>query len=243
MPIITERILFQNEACIVINKIAGESSEAQYTVGDGEAKLFPVHRIDVPVTGCFLLAREKEAASFLSAAFSASAAIDKKAEERLVRKYYWAIVEMPADGNTLPETGTLLHWVCENHKLNKAFAVSELDEISEGQRKNNDPKKSMLHYRVVGKGERYLFLEIELVSGRHHQIRAQLAAIALHIKGDLKYGAKRSEKGGGIRLHAHSLSFPNPLEHGKIIKIETLPPVMDALWDAFKAELDKANSV
>jgi Pseudouridylate synthases, 23S RNA-specific len=89
-----------------------------------------------------------------------------------------------------------------------------------------------LRYRITGEGENYLFLEIELLSGRHHQIRAQLAKEGLHIKGDLKYGAKRSEKGGGIRLHARSLSFPDPLKKDGRIRVTANPPEPDNLWQS-----------
>ena len=96
----------------------------------------------------------------------------------------------------------------------------------------------MLRYRLAGQGDNYLFMDIELVTGRHHQIRAQLAAEGLHVKGDLKYGAKRSEKQGGIRLHAFSLAFPNPLNPDETIRVKALPPVMDTLWSAFHSVIN-----
>ncbi|MDR2103012.1 MAG: RNA pseudouridine synthase, partial [Treponema sp.] len=86
------------------------------------------------------------------------------------------------------------------------------------------------------------FLEISLLTGRHHQIRAQLAARNLHVKGDLKYGGRRSEKNGGIRLHSFSLTFPHPAQPDKIIRIEGEPPVPDPLWEAFKASGPFPNS-
>jgi 23S rRNA pseudouridine1911/1915/1917 synthase len=78
-------------------------------------------------------------------------------------------------------------------------------------------------------------MEIKLLTGRHHQIRAQFAALGLHVKGDLKYGAKRSERGGGIRLHARSLAFPNPAADGVSIKVTAMPPLSDRLWEDFRA--------
>ena len=216
------RILFQNEACMVINKNPGESSES---ITDADTRLInpqgllAVHRLDMPVSGCLLLARTQESAAFLSGAFAKAQA----------EKHYWAIVEMPRDINAVPEKGELVHWLSFNPKKNKSFAH---DEAMHGR------KKALLRYQIAGRGEHYLFLDIDLVTGRHHQIRAQLAAKGLHIKGDLKYGARRSEKGGGIRLHAYSLAFPNPLDPGETIRVTAPPPLAaghtpDALWAAF----------
>jgi len=92
-----------------------------------------------------------------------------------------------------------------------------------------------LRCRPAGRGERYLFLEIELITGRHHQIRAQLERLGLHIKGDLKYGARRSEPTGGIRLHARALSFPDPSDSDKRITVQADPPLRDNLWQAMEA--------
>jgi len=249
----SNRVIFENDACLVINKLPGEASECSGLV-DAAAEepkagvaqeLFPVHRLDTPVSGCLLLARTREAAAFLSAAFSA---------QGRVKKRYWAIVEKPAAAEErFLQTGEasieLVHWLSENKKLNKSFAARDAagqgagDHIAgdcraSGQRKknhNSKPKKAILRYRLAGQGDNYLFLEIDLVTGRHHQIRAQLAAEGLHVKGDLKYGARRSEKGGGIRLHAFSLAFPNPLNRGETIRISAPPPLMDTLWQAFQS--------
>jgi len=223
-PAIQSRILYQSGACIVINKSAGEAVEgAREKMGNlqQELKMFlgadiveAVHRIDVPVTGCSLFALTSSAAAFLNNAFAGK-------HEPAVEKHYWAITEKPPF--LLPESGELNHWIETNSKLNKSFAY---DEEKPGR------KKGSLRYRITGEGKNYLFLDVELLTGRHHQIRAQLAACGLHIKGDLKYGAKRSEKGGGIRLHARSLSFPNPLNKNEIICVTADPPRMDNLWEA-----------
>ena len=230
--LIEERLLFQNEACLVINKLPGESSEFPRIETAGGEKLFPAHRLDMPVSGCLLLARNPEAAAFLGKAFANSTASE---QPRLVEKIYWAIIENPQAADALAPCGELVHWLGVNKKTNKSFAVApdksgcppSLKVRREGL------KKAVLRYRVIGQGERYLFLEVDLVTGRHHQIRAQLAAIGLHIKGDLKYGARRSEKGGGIRLHARSLAFPNPMNPGETIRVNAPLPVMDSLWMAF----------
>jgi len=226
-----ERVLFQNEGCMVINKMAGESSEFP-EIGAGDGGKFPVavHRLDTPVSGCLLLARTAEAAAFLGDAFSRAAKADGS-EKGGIDKRYWAIVEKPLA--ELPEEGELVHWLYENKKLNKSFAEPWVEGEAPRKEKYAPPKKAVLRYRVIGQGKNYVFLEIDLVTGRHHQIRAQLAALGLHIKGDLKYGAKRSEQGGGIRLHARSLAFPNPLDPREIIRVSAEPPLKDPLWEAF----------
>jgi len=218
------RILFQNDACIVINKLKGEAVEgAKDSIinlpqelknilnYDAEA----VNRLDVPVTGCALFALEKSSLAFLNSVF-------KGENSCSVEKRYWAIIEKPK--HDVPESGELAHWIETNSRQNKSFAF---DEEGAGR------KRASLRYKITGEGTNYLFMEIKLFSGRHHQIRAQLAAAGLHIKGDLKYGAKRSEKGGGIRLHARYLSFPNPLNKKEKINVTAEPPEMDNLWESF----------
>ena len=224
-----DRIIFEDEACVVINKLSGESSEDIAPPDSAGGKpFFPVHRLDMPVSGCLLLAKTPEAAAFLGEAFARRSGI--------VLKNYWAIVEIPENDNALPNEAELSHWLYEDRKRNKSFAAPLPDSDGKERRPGRNgsrPQKALLRYRLAGKGEHYLFLEIELVTGRHHQIRAQLAAIGLHIKGDLKYGARRSEKNGGIRLHACSLVFPDLLNRGGRIEAKALPPEMDTLWDAF----------
>jgi 23S rRNA pseudouridine1911/1915/1917 synthase len=223
-----QRILYQSTACIVVNKLKGEAVEgAGKGMVDLPKELFSllpsdtelieaVQRLDVPVTGCALFALTKDALAFLNDAFAGKNAMP-------VEKIYWAITEKPS--RPLSESvlfgAQLVHWIETNSQKNKSFAYNE-----------NAPgrKKASLRLRKTGEGENYLFLEIELLSGRHHQIRAQLAKEGLHIKGDLKYGAKRSEKGGGIRLHARSLSFPDQLNKDGKIRITADPPELDNLW-------------
>ena len=227
------RILYQSAACVVVNKLKGEAVEG---AGAGMINLpeelaaviaanselpAAVHRLDVPVTGCALFALTKPSLSFLSAAFAG------ENSGSAVEKEYWAVIEKPA---IMPPEMTnrgfieLVHWIDANPNRNKSFAHNK---EAPGR------KKATLRYRITGEGRNYLFVTIELLSGRHHQIRAQLAAAGLHIKGDLKYGAKRSEKTGGIRLHARSLSFPNPLNKSDNIRVTADPPEMDNLWEAF----------
>ena len=229
---IKERLIFQNEACLVINKLPGESSEFPRIEKAGGEKLFPVHRLDMPVSGCLLLARNPEGAAFLGKAFANSTTGE---QAHMVEKIYWAIIEKLPASDALATSGELVHWLGVNKKTNKSFAVAPDKTGSSPSReeRHKELKKAILRYRVIGHGERYIFLEIDLVTGRHHQIRAQLNALGLHIKGDLKYGARRSEKGGGIRLHARSLAFPNPMNPSEIIRVSAPPPIMDSLWMAF----------
>jgi 23S rRNA pseudouridine1911/1915/1917 synthase len=222
------RILYQSTACVVVNKLIGEAVEgAGKGMVDLQKALFSllhpdtelieaVQRLDVPVTGCALFALSKDALAFLNDAFAGKNAMS-------VEKIYWAIVEKPSRplSESVLSGGELVHWIETNTQKNKSFAYVE-----------NAPgrKKASLRLRKTGEGENYLFFEIELLSGRHHQIRAQLAKEGFHIKGDLKYGAKRSEKGGGIRLHARSLSFPDPLNKNGMINVTADLPEPDNLW-------------
>ena len=224
----SERFIFENEACLVINKLPGESSEMFV-----ERELFQVHRLDTPVSGCLLLAKNQEAAAFCGAAFARSecARPAENIKTAGVEKRYWAIIEKTQ--KEFPAEGELLHWLYENKELNKSFTVPWEEGTAPQKKGYAPPKKAILRYSVTGQGTHYIFLEIDLVTGRHHQIRAQLAALDLHIKGDLKYGAKRSEKGGGLRLHARSLAFPNPVKAAEIISVTADPPQFDTLWQAF----------
>jgi 23S rRNA pseudouridine1911/1915/1917 synthase len=221
-------IIYTSDQCVVVNKRRGEAVEG---AGKGMIDLpsllerrfrsapgtfTAVNRLDVPVSGCALFARNGAALAFLNAAFA----------NRQARKHYWAIVEKP---DRYPqEEGELVHWLERDRRRNKSAAF---DEAAPGR------ERAVLRYRIVGEGTRYLFLEIELLTGRTHQIRAQLAALGLHVKGDLKYGARRSEKTGGIRLHAYSLSFPAPPgspEAGERILATAPPPLQDRLWEDFE---------
>jgi len=229
------RILYQSAACVVVNKLKGEAvegarngitdlpKELAAVLGANTELIEAVHRLDVPITGCALFALNKQALSFLNAAFAG-----KEALPCPVEKHYWAIVEKPHFN--LSESGELVHWIETSSAKNKSFAHNE---------GGPGRKKAVLRYRITGEGKNYLFIEVQLLSGRHHQIRAQFAAAGLHIKGDLKYGAKRSEKNGGIRLHARSLSFPDPLNSGGNIRVTADHPEIDNLWSDF---LDKYNS-
>lgn len=210
-------VLYEDNHVIGINKRVGDIVQGDKT-GDiplsehlkaylkkkynkpGEAYLGIVHRLDRPTTGVVLFAKTSKALSRLNAMF---------ANKAQVQKTYWALVDaMP------PATeGTLTHWLVRNEKQNKSVAHNK--EVQQS-------KKAVLHYKLLKSFDHYHLLEIDLITGRHHQIRAQLAAIGLHIKGDLKYGAKRSNPDGGICLHAYKLTFEHPVKK-EIISIEAAP--------------------
>jgi len=210
-------VLYEDNHVIGINKRVGDIVQGDKT-GDvplsehlkaylkkkynkpGEAYLGVVHRLDRPTTGVVLFAKTSKALSRLNTMF---------ADKAQVQKTYWALVDaMP------PATeGTLTHWLVRNEKQNKSVAHNK--EVQQS-------KKAVLHYKLLKSFDHYHLLEIDLITGRHHQIRAQLAAIGLHIKGDLKYGAKRSNPDGGICLHAYKLTFEHPVKK-EIISIEAAP--------------------
>ena len=171
----------------------------------GEVFLGVVHRLDRPTSGVLVFARTSKALSRLNEQFKA----------RSTKKMYWAVVE----GTKVPQQGELEHWMLRKPKLNKSFA-----------HKNEVPnsKLAQLSFRCIKTLERYSLLEVDLHSGRHHQIRAQLNAIELHIKGDLKYGAARSNPDGSIHLHARSITFEHPIKKEKMTLVA--PPPTLAPW-------------
>ena len=263
---LSHRILYCDANCVVVNKMAGEAVEGagkgmidlpslladrlladkaltEQMAGLGLPPVLPeqdalaipaaVHRLDVPVSGCAAFARTGTALRFLNNAFRSS-----------IEKRYWAIVEQPRDTGSCQwirepsaEFVEITHWIQFNSRKNKSIAHNE-----SGQGR----KKAVLRCRLAGRGRDYLFLEVVLITGRHHQIRAQFEKLGLHIKGDLKYGARRSEKDGGICLHARLLSFPNPADSGnsspnvRKITVQADPPIMNNLWEAFQLAAGRA---
>jgi len=168
-----------------------------------------VHRLDRPVSGVVLFAKTSKALPRLNKLF---------AEHEKVKKTYWAIVA----NKPTQESGTLTHWLTRNEKTNTAKAYD---------REVPNSKKAVLDYRLIAASERYFLLEIQLHTGRHHQIRCQLAKMGCPIKGDLKYGAPRSNPDGSICLHARYLELEHPVSH-EAISI-TAPVPQEALWRAF----------
>jgi 23S rRNA pseudouridine1911/1915/1917 synthase len=217
-------ILYEDNHLIVINKPVGKLVQGDAT-GDeplsetiksyvkkkynkpGNVYLGVVHRLDRPTSGVLLFARTSKALSRLNKQFS----------ERETKKTYWALVENKPD----KDKGKLIHHLKRNPKQNKSYAYPKPIK---------DSKKAILNYTLIKSLKNYHLLEIDLETGRHHQIRAQLSAIGCVIKGDLKYGAKRSNADGGIHLHAKSLQINHPVKKTSIIFEAPLP--MDNLWQA-----------
>ena len=175
----------------------------------GEVFLGVTHRLDRPTTGVVLFARTSKALTRLNAMFQS---------HEQIRKTYWAIVEKN-DKLLSDEAIRLEHYLWRNEKQNKSFVVKS---------GTKDAKRAVLSYKAIARGDRYTLLEINLETGRHHQIRCQLAAIGCPIKGDLKYGAKRSNPDGGISLHARKIEFVHPVSKQQISIIAPVPD--DALW-------------
>jgi len=188
-----------------LSEVAKEYIATKYNK-PGAVFLGVVHRLDRPTSGIVVFARTSKALSRLNKLFS----------ERETEKMYWAVVE-----NAPPNTEEkLVHFMKRNQKQNKSYAHEK--EVPES-------KKAILSYKLIRSLDNYFLLEVELETGRHHQIRSQLAAIGCYIKGDLKYGAKRSNKDGSIHLHARSLTFVHPVKKEELTI--TADPPQDAIWN------------
>lgn len=165
------------------------------------------HRLDRPVSGVVLFAKTSKALVRLNEMFRTGG----------VKKTYWAIVK-----NCPPhEEGELTNWLVRNEKQNKSYAYDT---------ERPDAKKAILRYKIIARSDNYYLLEIDLKTGRHHQIRCQLAKMGCPIKGDLKYGFDRSNKDGGISLHARSAEFTHPVSHEEVKIVAPIPD--DNLWQA-----------
>ncbi|SDQ70521.1 ribosomal large subunit pseudouridine synthase D [Flagellimonas zhangzhouensis] len=218
------QVLFEDNHLIAVNKRVGDIVQGDKTGDDplsevvkqyikekynkpGNVYLGVVHRLDRPTSGIVLFAKTSKALPRLNKMFA----------QGETKKMYWAVVKNAPE----TESGTLTHWLIRNPKQNKSYA--HLKEVP-------NSKKAVLDYRVIKKLDNFYLLEIDLKTGRHHQIRAQLAAIGCHIKGDLKYGADRSNKDGGIHLHARSLEIEHPVKK-ETIQFEA-PTPNDPIWNA-----------
>ena len=184
----------------------------------GEVFLGVTHRLDRPTTGVVLFARTSKALTRLNAMFQS---------HEQIRKTYWAIVSTD-NGNRIMDKGEvrLENYLWRNEKQNKSFVVKP---------GTKDAKRAVLTYKPIAQSDRYTLLEINLETGRHHQIRCQLAAIGCPIKGDLKYGAKRSNPDGGISLHARQIAFVHPVSKQEVII--TAPVPEDKLWKALEEQI------
>ncbi|WP_437441003.1 RluA family pseudouridine synthase [Sinomicrobium kalidii] len=217
------QVLYEDNHIIVVNKRPGDIVQGDKT-GDkplsevvkeyikekynkpGKVYLGVVHRLDRPTSGIVVFARTSKALPRLNKIFA----------EKKARKTYWAVVKNPPPANE----GHLEHWLVRNPKQNRSYAHNK--EVP-------NAKKAALTYKTLKKLTNYYLLEIDLHTGRHHQIRAQLAGMGCPIKGDLKYGFERSNKDAGIHLHARRLSFVHPVKKEEMT-ITAPPPEKDVIW-------------
>ena len=216
------RVLYEDNHLIIVNKAPGEIVQGDKT-GDvplselvkqyvkekyakpGAVFLGVVHRLDRPVSGVVVFARTSKALARLNAMF----------REGRVRKTYHAITS----ARPPEDEATLVHWLVRNERQNKSYAYA---------REKPGAKRAVLDYRLAGASERYYLLAVALHTGRHHQIRCQLAAIGCPIRGDLKYGARRSNPDGGISLLARRVEFVHPVSRQCIVAEAPLPA--ERLW-------------
>ncbi len=219
-------IVYEDNHIIVVNKTASEIVQGDKT-GDeplserlksylkvkynkpGNVFIGVTHRLDRPVSGLVVFAKTSKALSRLNAMF----------QTKEVKKTYWAIVTAAPP----QEEGELVHYLVRNEKQNKSYAYD---------RERPESKRAILHYRLLAHSERYWLLEVDLQTGRHHQIRCQLAKMGCPIKGDLKYGAPRSNPDASICLHARQIRFIHPVSKEMINLTAPLPD--GNLWAAFK---------
>ena len=220
------QVLFEDNHIIAINKRCGDIVQGDKT-GDkplseivksflktkyskpGNVYLGIPHRLDRPTSGVVIFAKTSKSLPRLNKIF----------KDGKVQKYYLAVTK----NNPEKQEDTLIHWLRKNERTNKSTYF---------KKETVKAKKAVLHYRVLKKLERYFIIEIELVTGRHHQIRCQLSAIGCPVRGDLKYGYDRSNNDGGIDLHAKKIIFEHPV-NGKKIIIDA--PVRDTkIWNATK---------
>ena len=220
------QVLFEDNHIIIVNKRAGDITQGDKT-GDkplsdvvkeyvkekynkpGLVFIGTVHRLDRPTSGIVIFARTSKALERLN----------KMLRDKVIHKTYWALVKNPPKKTS----DTLINFLKKDTKKNKSFVYKKEIEGS---------KNAVLHYKVIKKLENYFLIEIDLETGRHHQIRTQLSHIGSTIKGDLKYGFPRSNKDGSISLHARKIKFTHPVSKEEI-EI-TAPAPKDIIWDACK---------
>lgn len=226
------QVVYEDNHIIIVYKESGEIVQGdktgdvplsdivkQYIKGKyqkpGNVFLGVTHRLDRPVSGLVVFAKTSKALTRLNKMFANGE----------VHKTYWAIVEthprllQEKEGSCnhliITEDTLLTHWLVRNEKQNKSYAYDH--EVPHS-------KKAVLRYRVIGQGDRYRLLEVNLLTGRHHQIRCQLAAIGSPIKGDLKYGAKRSNPDGSISLFSYKVEFVHPVSKEPVVVTSPLFP-------------------
>ncbi len=224
MKRISELVLYKDHHLIALNKPAGLPVQEDKT-GDPSAHrmamayahrdLYLVHRLDRRVSGVVVFAKTKEAAALMS----------RQWEENKVKKIYLGIVPT-AD---IPAAGQLKHYLTYDNKLNITYTS---DEPKAGA------DEALLHYQVLQQFDNFMLLRIDLITGRKHQIRAQLSALGVPIRGDIKYGSKRTNPDGTIDLHAYKLQFQHPSKQEYMKVIAPLPE--EGLWQHVDKELIKS---
>ena len=230
-------VLYEDNHIIAVNKTCNEIVQGDKT-GDtplsetvkayikvkynkpGEVFLGVTHRLDRPTSGVVLFARTSKALARLNEMFKEKSQISNGKSP--ITKTYWAIVQ----GAPKQPEARLENWLVKNESQNKSYIV---------KLHTKDAKQAILNYKTLVRGENYTLLEVDLETGRHHQIRCQLAAIGCPIKGDLKYGAKRSNPDGGICLHARQIAFIHPVSKEPICI--TAPTPEDSLWQQLSASV------
>ena len=222
-----EDILYEDNHLMVVNKHCGDLVQPDRDTDDaleteikamikvrdhkpGEVFLGVVHRIDRPVSGAVLFAKTSKAL----------ARLNEMIRDGAIRKTYWARTEAAPD----PAEGRLTHYIVRDGRTNRSRAFDA---------PKPDGKRAELDYRIAGSGTRYTLVEVELLTGRHHQIRAQLSKIGCPIKGDLKYGARRSNPDGGISLHSRRVEFVHPVRK-EPVSVTAPVPAGDNLWAVFE---------
>ncbi len=215
---ISDWVIYKNNQLIAFNKpptvpVQPDKSENKSLLELGEiytkSKLQLLHRIDRPASGIVLFGKTPKATRVLNAQF----------QERAIKKTYLAVVKTPPE----QVAGELRHHLKKNAKYNKAYCHEQ---------PQNGTKEAILTYEIIASSDNYHLLSIDLKTGRHHQIRAQLAAIGSPIKGDVKYGARRSNKDRSIHLHAWKMEFVHPVTNEAVTLEASLPK--EVVWQAFK---------
>ena len=222
---IASQIVFEDNHLLIINKKAGQLVQGDKT-GDaslldlskdfikkrdqkpGNVFLGLVHRIDRPTSGLVIYAKTSKALTRLT----------QMVKNREIKKTYWAVVAK----EMIPQSQRLVHYLYKNEKANKSTVFIKPTE---------NAKESILNYQIIKTLDNFQLLEVDLETGRHHQIRAQLSKIGVPIKGDLKYGSPRSNPDGGIHLHARRLEFIHPVTKENLVVVAPVPQ-NDSVWAA-----------
>lgn len=224
---LSEDILYEDNHLLIVNKHCGDLVQPDPSGASaledqiklyikerdqkpGDVFLGVVHRIDRPVSGAVIFAKTTKALVRLN----------EMIREKQIKKVYWALTEHTPS----PKSGELKHHISRDNKINRSHAFDT---------PKRDSKEAILKYATLGVSDKYTLVEVNLITGRHHQIRAQLSRVGCAIKGDLKYGAKRSNPNGGISLHSRCVMFEHPVRR-ELMEIVAPVPAKDNLWAYFQ---------